>query len=174
VLRPFRAGDAVLLAGIEGVVDSVRIFQTHLHTPDNRTIILPNSQITGNTIVNFSARGDRRLDVAAAIGYDEDLGAARRSLLAVAHANARVRRDPLPEVVVAELTDAKVGLQLRAWVGAADYNAAKVEVQEAVWQAFARDGIRAPTPQRQVHVFHHGKPQDENDPMAVLPGDSDP
>jgi small conductance mechanosensitive channel len=156
VLRPFRAGDAVLLGGIEGVIDSVRIFQTHLHTPDNRTIILPNSQITANTIVNYSTRGDRRLDVAAAIGFDDDLGAARRTLLDVAGANARVRHEPAPEVVVSELTDAKVVLQVRAWVDAADFNAAKLELQEAVWQAFLATGLRAPAPQRLVHVHHHG------------------
>jgi small-conductance mechanosensitive channel len=170
VLRPFRAGDAVLLGGIEGVVDSVRIFQTHLHTPDNRTIILPNSQITANAIVNFSARGDRRLDVATVVGLDEDLGLARRALLDVARANARVRREPVAEVVVAELTDAKVVLQLRAWVAADGYNAAKVELQEAAWQAFNRAGLRAPVPQRQVHVFHHGN--GEGGPELV-PSDSE-
>jgi small conductance mechanosensitive channel len=74
------------------------------------------------------------------------------------------------EVVVAELTDAKVVLQLRAWVAADGYNAAKVELQEAAWQAFNRAGLRAPVPQRQVHVFHHGN--GEGGPELV-PSDSE-
>jgi small-conductance mechanosensitive channel len=156
VLRPFRAGDAVLIAGLEGTVDSVRIFQTHLHTPDNRTLILPNSQITAVPIVNYSTRGGRRLDVPVAIGYDEDLAAARDALLGAARANARVRGEPAAEVVVTDLADAKVNLQLRVWVAPDDYNAARVELQEAAWQGLAQRGIRAPAPQRLVHVHHHG------------------
>jgi len=156
VLRPFRAGDVVQVGGHEGTVDSVRIFQTHLHTNDNRTIILPNSQITANAIVNHSLRGGRRLELATAIGYDDDLGAARAALLEVARSNPRVRREPAPDVIVAELTDAKVVLQLRAWVAADDLPAARAELQEAAWQAFVVRGLRAPAPQRQVHVHHHG------------------
>jgi small conductance mechanosensitive channel len=156
VLRPFRAGDVVQIAGLEGTVDSVRIFQTHLHTPDNRTLILPNSQITASPIINHSMRGGRRLDLPAAIGYDDDLGAARAALLEVARANPRVRAEPPAEVVVAEMTDAKVQLHLRAWVAADDLPAARAELQEAVWQAFVSRGLRAPMPQRQVHVHHHG------------------
>ena len=156
VLRPFRAGDVVQVAGLEGTVDSVRIFHTHMHTPDNRTLILPNSQITAAPIVNHSTRGGRRLDVAAAIGYDEDLGAARTALLEVAHASARVRKDPAPDVIVAELTDAKVVLQLRAWVAPDELPAVRAELQEAAWQQFVQRGLRAPAPQRLVHVHHHG------------------
>jgi small-conductance mechanosensitive channel len=170
VLRPFRAGDTVQIAGMEGLVDSVRIFQTHLHTPDNRTIILPNSQITAVPIVNYSARGDRRLDLAVAIGYDDDLAAARQALLAAAQANARVSRAPAPEVVVAEMLDSKVVLQLRAWLPAADYNAGKVELQEAAWKGFTARGLRAPVPQRQVHVFHHGN---ADGGPALPPSDSE-
>ena len=156
VLRPFRAGDVVQVAGLEGTVDSVRIFQTHMHTADNRTIILPNSQITASPIVNHSLRGGRRLDVAMAVGYDDDLGIARTALLEVARANPRVRAEPAPDVVVAELTDAKVVLQLRAWVSPDDLPAVRAELQEAAWQRFVARGLRAPTPQRQVQVFHHG------------------
>jgi small-conductance mechanosensitive channel len=170
VLRPFRAGDVVSVAGSEGTVHSVRIFQTHLYTPDNRTIILPNSQITAGPIINYSSRGDRRLDINVGFAYDDDLAAARRALLAAAVAHPRVRREPAPEVVVAELTDTRVGLQLRAWVGANEYNATRVELQEDAWQAFARAGIRNPSPQRQVHVFHHGRADGD---VELLPTDSD-
>jgi small conductance mechanosensitive channel len=170
VLRPFRAGDAVAIAGLEGVVDSVRIFQTHLHTADNRLLILPNSQIASAPIVNFSARGERRLDVAVGIGYEDDLAAARATLLEVARLNPRVRREPAPDVVVAELHDTRVAVQLRAWVAAGDYGNAKAELQEAAWQALGAIGIRAPVPQRQVHVFHHGRP---GDAPGLLPADSE-
>ena len=131
---------------MEGVVDSVRIFQTHLHAPDNRTIILPNSQITASPIVNHSLRGGRRLDVAMAVGYDDDLGIARTALLEVARANPRVRAEPAPDVVVSELTDAKVVLQLRAWVSPDDLPAVRAELQEAACSmpTSAQGGRRRP------------------------------
>ncbi len=81
VLRPFHAGDAVQIAGLEGVVESVRIFQTRMHTADNREIILPNSQITASPIINYTARGERRIEIPLAMAFGDDLRACASLLL---------------------------------------------------------------------------------------------
>jgi small-conductance mechanosensitive channel len=156
VLRPFHAGDHVQIAGLEGVVESVRIFQTTMVTSDNREIILPNSQITSSPIVNFTGRGERRIDLAVPMAFGEDLAALRASLLQLAKANARVKAAPAPEVVVAALGEGTVTLQLQAWVAARDYNPVKSELLEAALADFGRRGLRTPLPQREVHVHHHG------------------
>ena len=158
VLRPFQIGDHVQVAGLEGIVESVRIFQTKMVTSDNREITLPNSQITSAPIVNFSGRGDRRVDLAVPMAFGEDLGALRAALLQLARANARVKAAPAPEVVVAALGEGTVQLQLQAWVAARDYGAVKSELLEAALADFGRRGLRAPLPQREVHVHHHGAP----------------
>ena len=152
MLRPFHAGDYVQVAGLEGTVDSVRIFQTHLHTADNRVIILPNSQITAAPIINFNARGERRVDISIGIGYTDDLAAARQALLSIANDNRRVKTQPAPDVVVLELGDARVILQLRAWVPSSENVAARSELLEAIHVAFAEQGIRIPVQGPQIQL----------------------
>ena len=156
-LRPFHAGDSVQIAGLEGVVESVRIFQTRMHTSDNREIILPNSQITSAPIINYTGRGERRVDVLLPVAFGDDLGLIRDGLLAIARANPRVHETPAPDVVVSAIGEGTVSVQLRAWVVSRDYPDVHAELMEAVLADYARRGTRAPLPRREVHVFHHGQ-----------------
>ncbi len=156
VLRPFRAGDEVQVAGLNGNVEQVRIFQTVLRTYDNRVIILPNSLITTAPITNFTARNRRRVDLTIGIGYQDDIRLARETLIAAARSNPRVLADPLPDVLVAALAESSVNLLLRAWVATRDYAAAKSELMEAARMALGERGVSIPYPQRDLHVFHHG------------------
>jgi small conductance mechanosensitive channel len=156
-LRPFRAGDAVQIAGIEGVVDSVRIFQTHMHSADNRTIILPNSQITSAPIINFTGRGERRVDVDVPMAMGDDFPALRESLLALARAVPGAHADPEPQAAITAVRDGMVTVQLRVWAAAVDFGAVQSSLFESVLADYARRGVKAPVPQREVHLFHHGR-----------------
>ena len=158
VLRPFRAGDQVQVASLNGIVERVRIFQTVLRTFDNRVLILPNSLITTAPITNFTARDTRRVDLAIGIGYDDNIGHARTTLIATALANPRVLAEPAPDVVVSELAESSVNLILRSWVATSDFGTAKSELTEAARNALGAGGISIPFPQRDLHVFHHGAP----------------
>lgn len=171
-LRPFHAGDSVQIAGLEGVVESVRIFQTRMHTTDNREIILPNSQITSAPIINYTGRGERRVDVTLPIAFGDDLAVIREGLLAIARANPRVHVTPAPEVVVSALGESTVSVQLRSWVASREFSAAQSELMEAVLADYSRRGTRAPLPRREVHVFHHGAPADPTGQMdeVLKPG----
>lgn len=157
VLRPFHSGDYVQVAGIEGIIDSVRIFQTHMHTQDNRQIILPNSQITTAPIINFTARGIRRLDVSAKISYNDDMAKARKILLEIAENHAQVLSEPSAEVIVSQLADSHVELQLRVWLSAADHGALKAYLLEQSWVALSEQGFKTAYPQRHMHIHHHNK-----------------
>lgn len=158
VLRPFHTGDQVQIAGLEGVVENVRIFQTKMLTGDGREIILPNSQITSAPIVNYTVRGERRVELAVPMAFGEDLGALRAALLQLARTNARVKTMPAPEVVVSALGEGTVMLQLQAWVAPRDFSQVRSELLEAALADFGRRGLRAPLPQREVHVHHHNAP----------------
>ena len=157
-LRPFRAGDAVQIAGLDGVVDSVRIFQTRMHTADNREIILPNSQITSSPIINFSGRGARRIDINLPMAFDVDFTAFRDGLLAIARADARVLAEPAPDAVITVFGEGNVTVQLRAWARAIDFGPTQAWLHEAVLADYGRRGLKAPLPHREVHVFHHDRP----------------
>mgnify|MGYP002780718864 CR=1 FL=1 len=155
VLRPFRAGDAVQIAGQEGVVERVGIFQTVLRAYQNHDITLPNSEVTTSPIVNFTSRGERRVDVSVGVGYGDDLGRARDVLLGIASANPRVLERPETDVLVTGLGESSVDLVLRAWVKTPDFVLARSELTEAIHRDFAQAGVSIPYPQRDLHVYHH-------------------
>lgn len=155
VLRPFRDGDHVLAAGQEGTVEEVRIFQTRLRTFDNRVIVLPNSMVTTAPIVNFTAKPQRRIDIAVGVGYDDDLKQARAILLKIATDNPRVLKQPEPFVQVTQLAESSVNLTLFAWVATADFGSVKSELTEAVRTEIIGHGLNIPYPQRDLHVYHH-------------------
>ena len=164
VLRPFRAGDAVQVAGQEGVVESVRIFQTVLRAYQNHDIYLPNSQITTAPIINFTSRGERRIDITVGVGYGDDLRHAREVLLGIARANPCVLAEPATDVLVNNLGESSVNLLLRAWVKTPDFVAARSEITEAIHRDFAQAGVSIPFPQRDLHVYHHdadGRPLEQ-------------
>lgn len=167
MLRPFHSGDYVQVASVEGTIDSVRIFQTHMHTPDNRQIILPNSQITAGPIINFTARGVRRLDVSARISYNDDMALARKLLLDIAKNHAQVLNNPPAEVIVAQLADSHIELQLRVWLAAADLGSLKAYLLEQCWVQLSEQGFETAYPQRHMHIHHHGKAEDLNDEVIA-------
>lgn len=156
VLRPFHSGDSVQIAGVDGVVESVRIFQTTMVTSDNREVILPNSQITGSPIINYTRRGERRIDIPLTMAFGDDLTALRETLVAVATQHPKVKELPAPEVLVTALGESSVTVQLRLWVAAKDHFSVQAELLEAVLADFSRRGARIPLPQRELHVHHHG------------------
>jgi small-conductance mechanosensitive channel len=169
VLRPFNIGDHVQIAGLEGVIESVHIFQTRMISADNREIILPNSQITSAPIINFTGRGNRRVDLNLPMAYGEDLPALRAALLALARGNARVMQSPAPEVQVTAFGEnGTVTLQLQAWVSARDYAQARSELLEAALADFHDRGLRSPQ-RRDVHLHHHDAPALPLDDESIKP-----
>ncbi|HZH44291.1 MAG TPA: mechanosensitive ion channel domain-containing protein [Lysobacter sp.] len=165
VLRPFRAGDYVQAAGVEGTVEHVRVFQTHLRMADNRAVILPNSMITASPITNFTANAIRRADVTVGVGYDDDLRRARELLLAIAREHPRVLAEPEAKVLVTALAESSVTLELRAWVPTAEFIDVRSDLVEAVRTRLIDNGLHIPYPQRDLHVYHHDA---DGQPIARL------
>jgi len=151
-LRPFRAGDTVNVAGINGVVEQVRVFQTVLRTVENHEVVLPNSQITTVPIINFTARPQRRIDVPVGVSYEVDVRDARKVLLALAGAHPQVLSDPPSDVIVDNLGDNAVNLVLRAWVATPDFALTRSDLIEATHRELGAAGIGIPYPQHEVHV----------------------
>jgi small conductance mechanosensitive channel len=155
-LKPFRVGDIVTIAGETGRVESVSIFQTQLRGPDNQTIVLPNSLITTDSIINLTPDTMRRVELTIGIGYSDDIELARAEALKIIHADARVLAEPAPDVVVYGLGDNSVDLGIRWHVANADWFSTKVAITERIKVAFDAAGITIPYPQRDVHMYHHG------------------
>ncbi|HZX24046.1 MAG TPA: mechanosensitive ion channel domain-containing protein [Woeseiaceae bacterium] len=154
IFRPYKVGDYIEGAGVAGTVDEVQIFNTVLKTPDNVRIIVPNSQITGGIITNYSAHETRRVDFTFGIGYADDIDKAKKIIEDVLTSDERVFEDPAPQIVVAELADSSVNIVARPWSKAADYWSLKFDVTETVKKRFDAEGISIPFPQRDVHVYY--------------------
>ncbi|MGI9257855.1 MAG: mechanosensitive ion channel family protein [Gammaproteobacteria bacterium] len=150
--RPFKAGDYIEAAGIAGSVQSIRIFNTVLKTPDNRVITVPNSLVYADPITNYSAEDKRRIDLVIGVGYDDDIPRAKALIQGVLSQEDRILDDPAPALLLLELGESSVDIAVRPWVEAADYWAVRGDLLERIKQALEGAGLSIPYPQRDLHI----------------------
>lgn len=153
IFQPFKVGNYIKAGGTSGVVEQIRIFSTILRTFDNRKIIVPNSRITSDNIVNYSAKETRRIDLVFNIGYNDDLKRAKTVLEGIIKADDRILQDPAPEIGILELGESSVNFFVRPWVKAGNYWPVKCDLLEKVKLTFDNEGITIPFPQRDVHLY---------------------
>ena len=153
MFRPYRVGDFVEAAGIAGVVVQVQILTTVLKTGDNKQIVVPNGQIMGSIITNYSANDTRRIDMVFGVSYDDDLDKVRNTLQELVAAEERIMDEPECLIAVSELADSSVNFVVRPWVKSADYWGVKFDLTEAVKKRFDIEGISFPFPQQDVHLI---------------------
>jgi small conductance mechanosensitive channel len=154
-LKPFRVGDVVTINGQGGTVEEISIFQTRLRGADNQTIVLPNSLVTTDSIINSTPDVRRRVELVIGIGYGDDIDQARAVIMEIIDADPRVLKEPAADVVVYELAANSVNLGVRCHTSNADWFAVKVHLNESIKKAFDAAGISIPFPQRDVHMYHH-------------------
>ncbi len=152
LFRPFKVGDLIEAGGATGVVEQVRMFATIMRTGDNREIIVPNGQIYGGTIVNYSAKETRRIDLVFGIGYGDDMARAKQIIEEIMQQDERILTDPAPAVALGELADSSVNFNVRPWVKSGDYWPVRADLLEKVKLAFDANGISIPYPQQEVYM----------------------
>jgi len=146
-VKPFEKGHFIKVAGEMGTVDQIRIFNTVLHTPDNQVVYIPNGQLAGSTIVNFSAQDTRRLVIDASIGYEDDISKAKKVISDIIASNSMILNEPAPQVVVLSMADSAVIISLRVWVNNPEYWTVYFDLQEKIKLTFDKEGINIPFPQ---------------------------
>jgi small conductance mechanosensitive channel len=155
IFRPFRVGDYIEGAGTAGTVEDIQIFTTTLKSPDNKMIIIPNAKMTGDNIVNWTAKGTRRVDMVMGIGYDDDIDKAKGIMEKIVAEDPRILKDPPPTIAVVELADSSVNFVVRPWVKVEDYWDVYFELTEKIKKQFDAEGVSIPFPQRDVHIYEH-------------------
>ena len=153
IFRPYRVGDFVEAAGISGAVVQVQILTTILRTPDNKQIIVPNSEIMGSIITNYSANETRRVDLTVGVSYSDDLDKVRKTLEELVNADARILKDPACLIAVSALADSSVNFNVRPWVKTEDYWDVYYSLTEAIKKRFDQEDISFPFPQQDVHLY---------------------
>ncbi|MCZ4280465.1 mechanosensitive ion channel [Kiloniella laminariae] len=156
-LRPMKVGEFVDADGISGTVEEIGLFVTHMTTVDGLYISVPNSRLWSAKVTNFSRNSKRRTDLVVGIGYGDDIGKAEKVALAVVNADPRVHKDPAPQVIVTGLGESSVDLTVRYWTDTGNYWPAQSDNRRAIKEAFDKEGISIPFPQRDVHLIPEAK-----------------
>jgi small conductance mechanosensitive channel len=149
-LRPFRIGEYVEVGTIAGTIEEIGLFATRLRTVDGVYVLAPNSTLWNQPVRNFTRNGVRRTDVTLSTGSWNDIDRGQKTLLALADAEKRIRREPAPIAFVASLGDTNVSLTLRYWTSAADCFATQTDMAKRARQAFDNEGVSIPLPPPEV------------------------
>lgn len=158
LFRPFRIGDWIEAQGVAGTVDSIQIFHTVIRTGDNKTVIVPNGNLSNGIIINTNRQPTRKVVFDVGVDYQADLQKAREVLLELAK-DERVLADPAPEAVISTLGDSSITVSLRAWVKTADYWSVMFMFNEQARDRLKDAGIDIPFPQRVIRVVQEGPAQ---------------
>ena len=152
VFKPFAVGDYICFSQYEGTVKSISIFYTKIITLDNRQIMIPNSMVSNDAIINNSAMHTRRVDLSFAVSYDSDLDKVRDVIMQQAQNDPDVRGEPAPSVVLSSQADSALVFCCRAYCQTEKYLEVYFRLNEAVKRAFDENGISIPYPQMDVHM----------------------
>ncbi|MGI5978555.1 MAG: mechanosensitive ion channel family protein [Oscillospiraceae bacterium] len=155
--KPFIAGDSVKIGDAEGVIMQVELFYTTMLTADNKTIFIPNSQVTEAKILNYSRQKERRVDINLGLDYSTPTELAMRVMLETARADERVLEDPAPSAVISAYQDSSILFSLRVWVKTEDYSNTLFGLNASLREAFEKNGISITYNHLNVHILDEKK-----------------
>lgn len=152
LLKPFKVGDFVDTGSHMGTVREIRIFYTYITTFQNQEIIIPNGQLSNNSVTNYNFHKTRRFDMEFGISYSDDMAKAKKLIEGLIAAEPRFLDDQPKMVFVKSLGDSSVNLHVRAWLNLDDYWDVTNNFSEHVKNIFDQNDITIPFPQRQIHM----------------------
>ena len=161
VMRPFKLGDFITSNGESGTVEDIKLFYTHIVTPDNKAVMIPNGSLANNVIVNASAKDTRRVDVVMSISYSSDAELAKRLAKEVCANNDKVLATPAPFAEVGEYGDSSVEVYVRCWCRREHYWDTKFYMLREIKNAYDQNGIEIPFNQLDVN-FKNAIPAPES------------
>lgn len=152
LFKPFEVEDYIEAQGHSGTVKEIQIFQTTLLTPDNKTIIIPNGDLSNGSIVNYSRQQTRRVDMVFGISYEDDIKKAKKLVEGLIKKDGRILEEPSHTIKVVELAENSVNLGVRVWCRKEDYWNIYFDMMEDVKMLFDKKKISIPYPQMDVHL----------------------
>lgn len=152
VARPFNVGDFIETTEHSGVVEKISIFYTYLVTFDNKQILIPNGILTDSSIVNYSSKEIRRVDLTFSVSYEEDVIRVKNVLINILKNNELVLEEPEFFVGISMHGDSAINFIVKAWCKTEDYWTVYYDLLETVKIKFDEEGISIPHPQMDLHV----------------------
>jgi small conductance mechanosensitive channel len=164
LFRPYRVGDVIETSTRNGTVKSLDLLFTEIATPDNVKVMIPNSKVFGDVILNYSAHRTRRVDVLFKVPLKTDLVPVLKRLRERAEHDERIRKEPAPMIEVTDLSEAFAQAAIRVWTAAADFGPVKTDLMltaHLLAEDPARDDLPPPRKSKAV------------DPSPVMPGEGE-
>ena len=152
LIRPFNVGDYIEGSGHSGTIERIGMFYTHMTTVDNKLILVPNGNLANGSIVNYSAKELRRVDLTFGVGYEQDVLKVKRILSNIVEAHDLILKTPEPFIALSAHGDSAVNFVVRAWVNNSDYWKVHFDLLEAVKVKFDEEEISIPYPQMDLHI----------------------
>ena len=153
LFRPFKVGDFIDAQGVAGTVKEIQMFNTIVHTGDNKVILLPNGPVSTGIINNYSRAPLRRVDFTFSISYGDDFNKAKEVLLALVAEDERVLTEPAaPFVELGALAASSIDLTVRLWCKQEDYWKIKFDLNRKVYETFPKHGLNFPYQTLTVNV----------------------
>ncbi len=154
LFRPFHVGDQIEVLGHLGIVERIGLMHTVLITPDNRVLTIPNARLAADTIINNTARDQRRIDLQIQLAYRDQIELAMQIIRTSIAKQADVLTTPECELLVINLAETGVTIAIRPWVKTADYNNVKSNLLMQIKLDLEAAGITMPLPQRELRIRH--------------------
>lgn len=149
--KPFRVGEYISIVDEEGEVATITLFATTLKHVDLSRVVIPNRKIVGEVLHNYGQI--RQIHAVVGVSYATDLSKAVSVIRSILTANARVLKDPEPDVQVEKLGESSIDIGVRPWVSVPDYNDVSGEIHQAIAEKFREAEIEIPFPQREVRLL---------------------
>jgi small-conductance mechanosensitive channel len=144
IFRPFRIGDYVSVAGLDGEVIDITPFLTQVKQIDNKIVSITNDKVWAEPLINHTRQTRRRLDLYFDISYDDDMDLAMRLVREVADAHPRILADDETWVGIHALASSSVQVRLRAFVATPEFVDVRADITKAVKEAFDANGVTIP------------------------------
>lgn len=154
IMKPFKVGDYIIENDkkCEGTVAAIDIFYTRLRTFDNKIIVIPNGNITANSIVNLSMEKYRRLDITVGVSYNSDIEKVKKILNDIIKSSEYYNKNMDMNVFVDSLGESSMIMGVRCYVSTENYWAAKWEITENIKKKFDENNIVIPYNQLEISV----------------------
>jgi small conductance mechanosensitive channel len=153
--KPFKVGDIIEVTGVMGEVQDMTMARTEVKTVDGTMIVVPNKQIIGEIIHNYS--DFKKLDITVGVSYDSDIGKAINVVKNVVIQDKRISQQPEPKVGISEFADSSINIYSRLWCKQSDYWDVMFDINKKIYEEFSKNNITIPFPQRDIHVYNEPK-----------------
>jgi small conductance mechanosensitive channel len=157
IFYPFRVGDWIDGASVSGIVEEIQLFTTHVRTPDNRLVIIPNGKLTNDNVTNYSVNGMLRVDMVVGVDYEENLQRVKKLIAEVLAADPHILNDPKPTIGVLDLGENDIRLAVQPWTSPENFWTVRYQTCEHLVERFRQEGIQTPSNKPEVHIHSFPK-----------------